>query len=131
MQAALPFDALGGAEGVTALVNRFYDLMEESPEYAGLRALHAADLAPMRRGLTGFLTAWLGGPRDWIVARGGFCVMSAHGRLAITPEHARQWQAAMAEALRGGGADARLAAQLNEVFARMGGHMVNRAGDLL
>ena len=62
---ATPYDRIGGREVLRAIVNRFYDLMDEDPAYAGLRAMHAEDLAPMRQSLTGFLTGWSGGPRDW------------------------------------------------------------------
>ena len=47
------------------------DLMEADPAYETLRALHAADLSPMRDSLSDFLMAWLGGPRDWFVQRPG------------------------------------------------------------
>ena len=52
-----PFDAIGGEDAVRRLVARFYDLMDGDPAYQALRHLHAPDLAPMRRSLTGFLTA--------------------------------------------------------------------------
>ena len=54
-----PFDLIGGEECVARFVNRFYDLMDSDPAYAGLRSLHAADLGPMRASLTDFLIAWL------------------------------------------------------------------------
>ena len=72
-----PYDLMGGRPVVSAMVERFYDLMDTDPAYAALRALHAPDLAPMRASLTGFLTAWLGGPRDWFDQHPGACVMSA------------------------------------------------------
>ena len=56
------FDLVGGARLVRRVVDRFYDLMDADAEYAELRLLHAPDLSPMRDSLTGFLTAWLGGP---------------------------------------------------------------------
>ena len=37
-----PFELFGGAVAVRELVDRFYDLMEGDPDYAALRALHAA-----------------------------------------------------------------------------------------
>jgi hemoglobin len=114
-----PFDILGGRSAVAAFVERFYDLMEGDPAYAELRALHAPDLGPMRRSLTGFLTAWLGGPRDWFDERPGACVMSAHAGVKITPASAEQWKTAMARALADSGVTPELAAQINAAFARM------------
>jgi hemoglobin len=88
-----------GSDRVAAIVDRFYDLMDSDPSFAGLRAMHAADLAPMRSSLTGFLTAWLGGPRDWFSERPGTCVMSMHGAMPITAELGEQWIAAMDRAI--------------------------------
>ena len=50
--AATPFLALGGAPGVRAIVDRFYDLMDQEPAFGALRRLHEPDLSPMRDSLT-------------------------------------------------------------------------------
>lgn len=114
-----PFETLGGQAVVRRMVDRFYDLMDEEPAYAELRAMHAADLAPMRDSLAGFLTGWLGGPRDWFAAHPGVCVMSAHARLPVDDRTARQWCDAMARAIADAGVDLQLADQINTVFGRM------------
>ncbi len=93
-----PFDRIGGEAGIRQMVNRFYDLMETDPAYAALRDMHEEDLFPMRASLTGFLTAWMGGPRTWFEERQGACIMSIHKQLAIGPETARQWVDAMSRA---------------------------------
>ncbi len=59
---ALPFDQLGGEEGIRRLVDRFYDLMDTSPEAVNVRALHAASLKRSREKLYMYLTGWTGGP---------------------------------------------------------------------
>ncbi len=123
-----PFTLMGGIPTVRRLVDRFYDLMEEDPAYAALRDLHAPDLVPMRASLTSFLTAWLGGPRDWFTERPGACVMSAHSKVAITSETATQWKSAMARALSDTGVDPDLGAQINVAFARMAQGMAMRGG---
>lgn len=92
-----PYERLGGREVIVAITNRFYDLMEADPAYAALRAMHAADLGPMRESLAGFLTGWSGGPRDWFAS--GKCMMSMHRGLPIARETADQWAAAMARAI--------------------------------
>ena len=38
------FERIGGADKVRALVQRFYQLMDELPEAYGIRKLHAEDL---------------------------------------------------------------------------------------
>lgn len=117
--AQLPYEKIGGASAVRALVERFYDLMEHDPAYAALRAMHAPDLKPMRASLAGFLTAWLGGPRDWFEANPGKCMMSAHRALDIGSDQARQWVEAMGRALADTAVPADLAARMAELFARM------------
>ena len=61
MSGLTPFEALGGADGVRALVNRFYDLVETAPEAAALRRIHGPSLESAREKLTLYLTGWTGG----------------------------------------------------------------------
>lgn len=98
-QAASAFDRLGGSEVMERIVGRFYDLMDSDPAYARLRAMHGADLAPMRRSLAGFLTGWAGGPRHWFEENHGKCMMSMHSPFAIDQDTAGQWAAAMERAI--------------------------------
>ena len=124
--AATPFLALGGAPGVRGIVDRFYDLMDQEPAFGALRRLHEPDLSPMRDSRTGFLTAWLGGPRDWFATRPGACVMSLHANIEVSPETARQWIQAMSRALADQGVDPALRSRINEAFAHMAAGMAGR-----
>ena len=126
---ATPYDSLGGESAVRRFVDRFYDLMETEAEYAALRAMHAQDLAPMRRSLTGFLTGWLGGPRHWFEENVGVCVMSAHAVLPISAETSQQWTDAMARALAESDVDADLATRMNDAFGKMAGGMARMAAN--
>jgi len=101
VQPETPFSKLGGAPTIAAIVARFYDLMESDPAYGALRAMHAADLAPMRVSLAGFLTGWSGGPRDWFAANPGRCMMSIHKPFTIGADTAGQWAEAMRRAVEG------------------------------
>lgn len=94
-----PYTRIGSDRPIRALADRFYDLLESDPTYADLRAIHAADLGPVRHGLTRFLAGWLGGPRDWFER--GPCIMSLHRTFPITPALADQWATAMACAIAG------------------------------
>ena len=115
-----PFDKLGGHETMAAICNRFYDLMESDPAYAELRAMHAPDLSKMRSSLTGFLTGWAGGPRDWFEANPGKCMMSMHKPFAINAAVAGQWAEAMKRAIADvAPADAQLATAMGGVLAQM------------
>lgn len=118
------FDRIGGEDAVRAIVDRFYDLMEQDPRYAELRAMHVGELLPMRMSLTLFLTAWLGGSRAWFDARPGVCVMSMHRAMGITRETAGQWVHAMRQALAASRVEPELSNQVQEAFLRMAGGMI-------
>lgn len=122
------FDLVGGAPAVRSVVDRFYDLMDADADYVELRSLHAADLAPMRASLTGFLTAWLGGPRDWFDERPGRCMMSAHRGVAITETSARQWADAMNRAVLDRVEDREFAQNLAQALASMALSMAGLPG---
>jgi hemoglobin len=114
-----PFEALGGRDAVRRLVAAFYDTMEGDPRFAELRAMHAPDLGPMRHSLAGFLTAWLGGPRDWFEEKPGMCMMSLHRALPITPQTAAHWVAAMDVALAASAIPEPTRTLMAEAFQRM------------
>lgn len=113
------YDMLGGKPAVRQVVDRFYDLMDADPDYRDLRALHAVDLEPMRDSLTGFLVAWLGGPRDWFEEHPGVCVMSAHRDVRVTQQTARQWADAMTRAVHDSVAEKELAQKMAQALAAM------------
>lgn len=119
LQSRTPFDLVGGMASVEDIVERFYDLLEQEPQFAALRALHAADLAPMRTSLAGFLAAWLGGPRDWFSEHPGVCMMSAHRGVAMTADVGRQWANAMTRAI-----------EASPVEPEMGAKMAGALSDL-
>nr|WP_109808305.1 globin [Sphingosinithalassobacter portus] len=97
-QPTLPYTAIGGAQTVQALAHRFYALVGSDPAYAELRALHGPDLDAIADSLAGFLSGWLGGPRDWFESGRG-CIFSLHGAVPIDHRTAGQWADAMARAI--------------------------------
>lgn len=119
-----PYELIGGRDQVARLVEAFYDLMDADPAYQDLRAMHAPDLAPMRKSLTGFLTAWLGGPRDWFEENPGKCMMSAHSSLGVSKLTAQQWVAAMQRALEQSDIDTPIATAMGKAFEQMANGMV-------
>lgn len=94
-----PYDRIGGLDVLRRITDRFYDLMESEPAFTALRAMHAADLAPMREALPLFLAGWSGGPRTWWDANPGKCMVSMHTKFGIDKTTAGQWADAMRQAI--------------------------------
>lgn len=115
-----PYEAIGGEAGVRALVDAFYDRMEQDPDAAALRAMHAADLGPMRDRLADWLSGWMGGPAVYAARHPGRpCIVSAHGGLGIDEAAAVQWMACMRAALAQSTLDSHWSPLVEEAFARM------------
>ena len=124
--AATMYAALGGAEAVRTLVNRFYDIMDQDPAFAQLRALHAADLAPMREKLTDWMCAWLGGPQHYFDRPDAVCFGAAHGGYAIDATLRDQWLDCMFRALADVGAAPSLQARIRTPLAELANFLRNR-----
>ncbi|MFO1255133.1 MAG: group II truncated hemoglobin [Sphingomonadaceae bacterium] len=115
-----PFARVGGHPVLQAICDRFYDLMDQDPAYAELRAMHADDLGFMRAALPQFLAGWAGGPRDWFEANPGKCMMSMHAPFPIDRQTATQWAEAMTRAVADTEvADRTVADAMAEVLSRM------------
>jgi hemoglobin len=123
-----PYEVLGGEAAVRGLVDRFYDLMELEPGYAGIRALHPTDLAGSRDKLFWFLSGWLGGP-DLYQSRFGHPRLRArHLPYAIGIAERDQWLACMAQAMQEQAVDPALAQRLAESFFGTADWMRNKGG---
>ena len=120
------FDALGGEAGVRALVDRFYDLMELEPAYAGLRSLHPATLDGSRDKLHWFLCGWLGGPQHYVERFGHPRLRARHLPYAIGSAERDQWLACMNQAMAETVDDAELRAELEPAFFRIADAMRSR-----
>jgi hemoglobin len=125
---ASPYERLGGDDGVHALVDRFYDLMDLEPEFAGIRALHAPTLDHARARLHLFLSGWLGGPQDYIAKYGHPKLRARHLPFAIGVTERNQWLACMRRALAETGVSDALAAELMPAFAQTADWMRNCGG---
>jgi hemoglobin len=78
------YNLIGGETGLRALVNRFYDIMDSSPEARGIRAFHAKSLSQSREKLFMFLSGWSGGPTLYVEKYGthGYVNVICHFPLA-------------------------------------------------
>jgi hemoglobin len=125
---ATPYERLGGDAGVRAIVERFYDLMDLAPEYAGIRALHASTLDHAREKLCLFLSGWLGGPPVYIARYGHPKLRARHLPFSIGIAERDQWLACMRRALADCGvADEEIAALMPALF-QTADWMRNREG---
>lgn len=122
------YDLLGGADGVRRLVDRFYDLMDAQPAYAGIRALHPADLAGSREKLYLFLCGWLGGPQLYVARHGHPRLRARHLPFAIGIAERDAWMTCMKQAMQDVGVEAALQAHLAEAFFGTADFMRNRLG---
>lgn len=94
-----PYTLLGGDAGVRRLVDRFYDLMEEVPEYHGIRKLHPQDLSTSREKLYLFLSGWLGGPPLYMEKYGHPMLRARHLPFPIGVAERDAWLACMLQAM--------------------------------
>lgn len=78
------YDKLGGTEGISAVVNRLYDLISQSPEIAP----YFSETGMPRQGLTDFMVAVTGGP----TAPGYTApdLAAVHQKFGISHEHFMQ-----------------------------------------
>lgn len=111
-----PYRALGGEPAVRQLVDRFYDLMDLEPHYAGIRALHPGLLDGSRDKLHWFLCGWLGGPNLYVQRLGQPMLRARHLPYAIGIAERDQWLACMLQAMQEQGVDEVLAQRLAESF---------------
>jgi hemoglobin len=94
-----PYELVGGAARLRALVERFYGLMESEPEYYGIRKLHPADLSGSTEKLFMFLSGWLGGPALYVERHGHPRLRARHLPFAIGSAERDQWMACMRQAM--------------------------------
>lgn len=93
-----PYEILA-EDGIREVVGEFYRLMDSQPQYAEIRAMHGADLAPVSEQLSLYLISWMGGPPIYAERHGSMCITSPHRSLALQPAHSQQWLDCFAQAL--------------------------------
>jgi hemoglobin len=122
-----PYDRLGGEAAVRSLVDRFYDLMDLEPGFAGIRALHPTTLDGSRDKLFWFLSGWLGGPPLYAGKIGHPMLRARHLPYAIGVAERDQWLRCMSQAMDEEGVDPVLQRGLAEAFFGTADWMRNRA----
>ncbi len=122
------YDKLGGEEGLRALVDRFYDLMDSLPEAAAIRHMHPDDLRESRDKLFEFLSGWTGGPQLYIQRRGHPRLRARHMPFPVDESARDQWMLCMDRALEESVADPMLRSQLSGALGRVANFMRNQPG---
>lgn len=115
-------------DGIQALSNAFYDIMDTLPEAAGVRAMHAQDLEPMKIKLAEYLTGWMGGPPLYSEKYGTVCMTTPHEHYHIGPLERDQWLLCMDKALEQVAASDELLEMLKVPMFRIADAVRNREG---
>ena len=122
------YQLLGGETGLRALVNRFYDVMDSSPEASQIRALHAKSLKRSRQKLFMFLSGWSGGPPLYAEKFGHPRLRMRHLPFPIGTVVRDQWLWCMNKALEESQIDRRAVEFLKVRFAEVADFMRNVDG---
>ncbi len=127
-QPSSAYEWVGGEAAVRTLVDRFYDLMDLEPDYAGIRALHPQDLSESRNKLFWFLCGWLGGPSHYVERFGHPRLRARHLPYAIGLSERDQWMACMLQAMRELQYPEALVERLLQAFYNTADWMRNKGG---
>lgn len=120
------YSRLGGEAVVRQLVDRFYDLMDEDPDYYGIRKLHQKDLTEAREKLFMFLSGWTGGPQLYAEKFGHPRLRQRHMPFAIGESERDQWMECMLRAMQDVGIDPQLQQELKAAFWKTADFMRNK-----
>jgi hemoglobin len=123
-----PYRQLGGDTGVRRLVDGFYGLMDEVPEYHVIRKLHPQDLAGSREKLYLFLSGWLGGPPLYVEKYGHPMLRARHLPFDIGIAERDAWLACMLQAMEDTGVAEPLREALLKAFFGTADWMRKREG---
>ena len=122
------YELMGGDAGVRKLVNRFYEIMDESPEAWEIRKLHPQDLSGSIEKLYMFLSGWLGGPQLYVEQHGHPMLRRRHFPFPIADRERDQWLMCMNQALDEMDIDSVFREQLKASFYKVADQMRNREG---
>lgn len=122
------YELLDGETGVRALVDRFYDLMDLEPAFAGIRGMHPTTLDGSRDKLFWFLSGWTGGPNLFVERFGHPRLRARHLPYAIASDERDQWLRCMEMAMNDVGIVPSLQEHLQKSFAETADWMRNTHG---
>jgi hemoglobin len=123
-----PFDLLGGKDAVKALVERFYDAMEQhEPKLAALHRLDENNKVAReaRDRFALFLIGWLGGPQDYTVLHGHPRLRMRHARVPVDSTMRDAWMRSMKLAMDEAKIEGAVRAFLETRFAELADFLRN------
>jgi hemoglobin len=116
------FEALGGAEAIRDIVNRFYPKVQAHPLLA---PLFPSNIEPVMEKQYMFLSQFLGGPSLYSDEYGHPMMRARHLPFPITPERAEAWLSCMAAALAESGIPESLRMITIERLSGPANHFIN------
>ncbi len=126
-----PFELLGGADRVKALVETFYDVMSENePALARLHPCEPEGIVARtpRDRFALFLIGWLGGPEDYVQQHGHPRLRMRHGRVAVNQAMRDAWLRCMHTAMERHAISGEVRAFLDARFAEVADFLRNAEG---
>jgi len=123
---ATPFDLVGGERRVREFIDRFYDLMDSDPAYAGIRSLHPPDLGASRDKLFWYMCGYLGGPQHYVERFVHAILRARQLPFSIGISERDQWMGCMKRAMESAGLAPELRAALGAAFLQTADWMRNR-----
>jgi hemoglobin len=93
------FQAAGGEPGLQRLVADFYQVMEQAPQAAKVRAMYPEDVSEARDRLASFLSGWLGGPKRYAEKYGSISIPQFHTRWQVGEAERDAWLFCMEQAI--------------------------------
>ena len=121
------YERIGGEEKVRALVHRFYQLMDATPEAHGIRKMHGADLKRSEDKLFMFLSGWMNGPQLFVEKFGHPKLRQRHMTFAIGKAERDQWLLCMGQALDEVVEEEALRNELKVAFIKVADFMRNQS----
>ncbi|WP_018150017.1 group II truncated hemoglobin [Leeia oryzae] len=121
-----PYQMLGGDAVLKQLVDRFYQIMDQDPKAAEVRAMHPEDLTVSAEKLYMFLSGWMGGPDLYIEKYGHPMLRARHMPFPIDSQGRDQWMYCMLTAMNEVPMEDALRLQLEQAFFRTADFMRNQ-----
>ena len=117
------YELIGGDEPVAAIVNAFYDAVDNDPI---LRPMYPENLDAPRRHLYLFLLQFFGGPRTYLEERGHPRLRMRHFPFAIDQRARDHWLRHMLNAVDQAGIQEPARSRMREYFDRSSAFLINR-----